>query len=122
MIGDAVLSLYKEAACKDEDPDLFFGEGSSYNYRRLIKKGKEICARCPVVERCMEFSEDLESEWGTFGGLDQEERRQLYVNYGSVRRPRGRREYNRILSELRANVSNGETSGSHQSKGFGRAT
>lgn len=37
--------------------------------------GKRICEQCPVIEQCREYG--MDEYWGTWGGLDGDERRAL---------------------------------------------
>jgi WhiB family redox-sensing transcriptional regulator len=66
-----------EAACRDEDPDLFFPIGSGPAAQAQIADAKAICARCPVVRECLEWALETGQDAGVWGGLTEEERRQL---------------------------------------------
>ena len=63
------------AACRDEDPELFFPVGSGRAANAQIKQAKAVCARCPVRARCLEAG--MSEEYGVWGGLTEEERRAL---------------------------------------------
>lgn len=39
-----------------------------------IKMAKEVCARCPVREQCLEFARANREPFGVWGGLTPEER------------------------------------------------
>lgn len=72
------------AACRGEDPELFFPLGSSGPAALArIAAAKAICARCPVREACLRFALDTGQDYGIWGGLAEDERRKL--------RPRKRR-------------------------------
>lgn len=65
------------AACRDEDPELFFpvselGPGASQAAR-----AKAVCARCPVRAQCLEYAVDNGLDHGIFGGTTESERRNL---------------------------------------------
>jgi len=58
------------------DPDLWFpvGHGDSTSprsqYRRTADKAMEICAECPVRDRCYKDAKDREEINGIWGGVD----------------------------------------------------
>jgi WhiB family redox-sensing transcriptional regulator len=69
-----------DAACRGEDSALFFAP--SYFERREEKSAREarakaLCARCPVLETCLEFALHVREPHGVWGGLNEQERRQL---------------------------------------------
>ena len=78
------LGWRQRAACRDEDPDLFFPVGTrGVEVQLQVGRAKEVCARCPVARECL--SQALESgEAGVWGGLDEAERREL-TRTGSLR-------------------------------------
>ncbi len=45
-----------EAACRQEDPDLFFPVGSSGPALLQIEEAKSVCRRCPVQEACLRWA------------------------------------------------------------------
>ncbi|MBK3586377.1 WhiB family transcriptional regulator [Streptomyces sp. MBT57] len=53
------------AACRDEDPDLFFPIGSSGPAVVQAAEAKAVCRGCPVQAQCLEW------------GLAEDERRAL---------------------------------------------
>ncbi|MFE2147421.1 WhiB family transcriptional regulator [Streptomyces sp. NPDC059456] len=63
------------AACRGEDPDLFFPVGSSGPALLQIEEAKAVCRRCTVLERCLEWSLEGGMNMGVCGGLSEEERR-----------------------------------------------
>lgn len=87
--------------------ELFFGTEDNRSNRPVLTEGKQRCAACPVVVDCLEFAELVDETYGTYGGLDQEERRRFRNNYGSVRSPRGRAAHQRLLNMLRETVPKG---------------
>lgn len=65
-----------KAACRREDPALFFnadGETGALRKRRE-RKAKAICAECPVRAQCLVYAFQRPEKWGTWGGLTQDER------------------------------------------------
>jgi WhiB family transcriptional regulator, redox-sensing transcriptional regulator len=73
-----------EAACIDEDPELFFPVGTTGPAVVQIEEAKRVCTRCEVREPCLEFALETRQDAGVWGGLTEEERR-------SLRRQRQRR-------------------------------
>ncbi len=75
------------AACRDEDPELFFPAprpaGRGRKVRQAIKqiairtsKAKAICAACPVRHDCLAHAVVNGERDGIWGGLTEEERPQ----------------------------------------------
>lgn len=62
------------AACRDEDPELFFPVGTSGPVLRQITDAKAVCRRCPVAGECLEWAL-RRGEVGIWGGTTEEERR-----------------------------------------------
>ena len=65
------------AACKDEDPELFFPIGTTGPAIAQTAEAKAVCARCPVTEPCLEWALGSGQEAGVWGGLSEDERRAL---------------------------------------------
>ena len=77
-----------DAACRGEDSALFFAPG--YFEHREEKAAREfqakaICARCPVREMCLEFALRVREPHGVWGGLNEQERRQVFRQRRSLR-------------------------------------
>ena len=68
-----------QAACRDEDPELFFPvHGGGPLRDAQVAEAKRVCARCPVRSACL--AEALQRiPYGVVGGLDEGERRQLIL-------------------------------------------
>jgi WhiB family redox-sensing transcriptional regulator len=58
------------AACRDADPDLFFG-GEDAQTREAVK----ICRGCAVRDACLEWALEMRITYGIWGGLTERERR-----------------------------------------------
>jgi WhiB family redox-sensing transcriptional regulator len=67
----------EHAACRDEDPELFFPLSEIGPGARQADEAKAVCARCPVREQCLEYALDNGLDHGIFGGLTESERRRL---------------------------------------------
>lgn len=63
-----------DAACLDEDPNLFFPVGNTGPALRQIEAARAVCCRCPVSDSCLEFAETHRLDSGVWGGLSEEER------------------------------------------------
>lgn len=81
------------AACRDEDPELFFPVGNSGPALAQIAEAKAVCARCPVVSQCLEWAISSGQDAGVWGGLSEDERRSL-----KRRRARARARNNQMAS------------------------
>jgi WhiB family transcriptional regulator, redox-sensing transcriptional regulator len=69
--GPALGEWHSWGLCVGEDPDVFFpshGDPGTH--------AKEICVACPVRTDCLKYATDAD-EFGIWGGLDQNERRNL---------------------------------------------
>lgn len=65
------------AACRDEDPELFFPISEVGPGARQTADAKTVCARCPVREQCLRYALDNRLDHGIFGGATAQERRSL---------------------------------------------
>jgi WhiB family redox-sensing transcriptional regulator len=63
------------AACRHEDPELFFPIGTTGPAIAQIAQAKTVCARCPVREPCLEWAVDSNQMSGVWGELSEDERR-----------------------------------------------
>lgn len=63
-----------DAACATVATDEFFpdrGDNRAANQARLI------CSTCPVIAECLAYAQQVEFEYGIFGGLAPLDRRKL---------------------------------------------
>ena len=65
------------AACDGADPEMFFPVGSGGPAQEATARAKAICARCPVEQECRAWALVTNQQYGIWGGLDEEERRQV---------------------------------------------
>jgi WhiB family redox-sensing transcriptional regulator len=65
------------AACRYEDPELFFPIGTAGPALEAIDKAKAVCRGCPVREQCLELALSSGQDSGVWGGLTPTERRVL---------------------------------------------
>jgi WhiB family redox-sensing transcriptional regulator len=61
----------QQAVCTGEDPSIFFPAHGDPGIR-----ARRVCANCPVKMDCLEYAIDAD-EWGIWGGLDRDQRREL---------------------------------------------
>ncbi len=92
--GDAWQDL---AACRDEDPELFFPKGSEGPWILAIEQAKAVCRPCPVAAECLRFALDTHSD-GIFGGLTQPERVSAVRAAHRRRQPRAERTFASVLN------------------------
>jgi WhiB family transcriptional regulator, redox-sensing transcriptional regulator len=65
------------AACRDEDPELFFPVGTRGPALQQEAEAKAVCARCPVRARCLQDALEIGDDHGVRGGMTERERRAL---------------------------------------------
>lgn len=65
------------AACRTEDPELFFPQSAEGPSVLAAEKAKAVCRRCPVITSCLQFALDENIPSGIFGGLTDGERRSI---------------------------------------------
>ena len=66
-----------DAACRDVDPTLYFPLGTGPAALEQAAQAKSVCSACPVVQQCLVFAVTTNQEYGIWGGLDEEERREV---------------------------------------------
>ncbi|KAA1421793.1 WhiB family transcriptional regulator [Nocardioides humilatus] len=65
------------AACRDEDPELFFPIGHTAAARLQAREAQVICRECRVRAECLDFATGTGTQYGVWGGLDAEQRADL---------------------------------------------
>jgi WhiB family redox-sensing transcriptional regulator len=65
------------AACRDEDPELFFPIGTTGPAFDQTETAKAVCRRCDVTEACLAWAMETGQDAGVWGGLSEDERRAL---------------------------------------------
>jgi WhiB family redox-sensing transcriptional regulator len=65
------------AACRDEDPELFFPIGTTGPALHQVDEAKAVCRRCEAIDECLSWALNSEQDAGVWGGLDEDERRAL---------------------------------------------
>jgi WhiB family transcriptional regulator, redox-sensing transcriptional regulator len=80
------MTWRNQAACLDEDPELFFPIGNTGPALLQIEEAKAVCHRCEVVEACLKLAIESGKDPGVFGGLSEDERRALKRRNARARR------------------------------------
>ncbi|EHN74513.1 regulatory protein [Streptomyces coelicoflavus ZG0656] len=65
----------EHAACRTEDPDLFFPIGTTGPAALQTEQAKAVCRTCPVREQCLRWALDTGQTLGVWGGTSELERR-----------------------------------------------
>lgn len=65
------------AACRDEEPELFFPIGNTGPALQQIDEAKRVCTVCDVAEPCLNWAIESGQDAGVWGGLSEDERRSL---------------------------------------------
>lgn len=65
------------ASCLDQDPELFFPVGIGPAALAQESLARAVCAGCVVRERCLEWALTTCQDAGVWGGLGEEERREI---------------------------------------------
>jgi WhiB family transcriptional regulator, redox-sensing transcriptional regulator len=63
------------AACRDEDPELFFPEGTVGPALLQVEQAKAVCRLCSVVDDCLQWALETGQDAGVWGGMSEKERR-----------------------------------------------
>jgi WhiB family redox-sensing transcriptional regulator len=69
------MSWYEYAACRGEDPELFFPIGANGQALSQLREAKRVCAGCSVQSLCLEWAVLAGIDHGVWGGLSEQERR-----------------------------------------------
>lgn len=77
MNNTTISDWRHRAACRDEDPELFFPVSDIGPGARQVAEAKAVCARCPVRAQCLDYAMTNRLTDGIFGGATEAERREL---------------------------------------------
>lgn len=80
------------AACRDVDPDIFFGRPDKYGVDRHhpaeLALAKRFCDQCPVAGDCLAYALDNGPDvYGIWGGSTKEDRQRLVRRIPRVKCP-----------------------------------
>lgn len=76
-LANADYTWRTRAICRDTDPDLFFPVGTTGQALVQIARAKEVCGECPVKTDCLDYALETNQDSGIWGGLDEEQRRNI---------------------------------------------
>lgn len=76
------------AACRDEEPELFFASDQTAYGQHTVDEAKAVCRRCPSQDACLQFALDEGIDHGIFGGLTDKDRRNMRRRQTRGTRPR----------------------------------
>ena len=71
------MEWIERAACLEHDPDLFFPVGTTGPAVAQVARAKAVCEPCAVRGDCLTWALDTCQDAGVWGGLDEEERREI---------------------------------------------
>lgn len=75
-----------EAACRAEDPELFFPIGNTGPALTQIEEAKKVCRRCGVCDECLAWALEAGQDHGVWGGMSEDERRAMKRRAARARR------------------------------------
>lgn len=70
------------AACRGEDPDLFFASNATTQGQAAIRRAKATCWTCPSMNACGQWAMDTRQPFGVWGGVSETERRSILRRRG----------------------------------------
>jgi WhiB family redox-sensing transcriptional regulator len=71
------MNWRSRAVCRTEDPELFFPVGTTGPALAQLTRAKSVCRGCPVTVECLSWALASGPCAGVWGGLSEDERRQL---------------------------------------------
>lgn len=78
LTSDTADDWREQAACRSEDPELFFPLGNSDPALIQTERAREVCRRCPVAAACLTWAVDNDIPDGIWGGMSEQERRDQF--------------------------------------------
>ena len=85
-LGSADYSWRRNASCKDTDPELFFPVGTTGQALVQISEANVVCDECLVRGKCLDFALETNQDWGIWGGMSEDERRDIRRQRAAERR------------------------------------
>ena len=70
---------WRQAACADSDPELFFPLTAFGPSQAQEATAKAVCAHCPVTVPCLDWALRTGQQAGIWGGLSEAERTGKYL-------------------------------------------
>jgi WhiB family transcriptional regulator, redox-sensing transcriptional regulator len=88
---DMDMDWRSRAACRAEEPELFFPVGTSGPALVQTARATAVCRRCPVMIRCRDWALTTGQTTGVWGGMSEVQRRAARWQQGrDLPLPRGR--------------------------------
>ena len=87
------------AACRDEDPELFFPDGNTGPARQQAEQAKQVCKRCAAIGHCALLALESGVDDGVWGGMTEDERRIFKRRRARSRSPLSTESYAQGLHE-----------------------
>jgi WhiB family redox-sensing transcriptional regulator len=69
-----------DAGCLDTDPEAFFPSDSDDSLE-IVQTALAVCENCAVIRECLATAVADNNDWGVWGGLDQNARRELIAKH-----------------------------------------
>lgn len=66
-----------DAACLNQDPELFFPIGNTGPALLQIEDAKAVCRRCDVIDQCLQWALESGQDAGVWGMTSEDERRAM---------------------------------------------
>lgn len=85
--SDRAADWRDRAACRNEDPEVFFAEGKAS--RADVIHAQAVCHGCPVRIECGAYAIANREFWGVWGGMSQNQlrqRRRRFAHSSEVKR------------------------------------
>jgi WhiB family transcriptional regulator, redox-sensing transcriptional regulator len=76
------LAWRVEAACKYLPTELFFPIGHGPRAQAQANVAKAVCGACSVRSQCLDYALNANAQYGVFGGMSEEERREVRRRVG----------------------------------------
>jgi WhiB family redox-sensing transcriptional regulator len=80
------MTWRNHAACLDENPELFFPDGTSAPALLQTEQAKAVCRRCARAQACLKWAVESGQDTGVWGGKSEGERRALKRRNAPLRR------------------------------------
>ncbi len=71
------MAWIEGARCIGEDPELFFPVGTTGPAVEQTEIARQVCLACHVIDECLEWSLQTAQDAGVWGGMGEEERREI---------------------------------------------
>ncbi len=76
-VGASDSDWRHRAACRDEDPELFYPVSENGPGALQVEDAKAVCFRCSAREQCLNWALDNGQDFGVWGAMSADERRAL---------------------------------------------